>query len=119
MKQVFGIAKSVVFPYQNTPLNGFNFVCNIGLPLYLLVDTCAKLSTTQDRYKDNFYGNFAKAFCIIPLATASILPLQLAVGVTGVCYLANKVCLNWAINKTQPAPAPHPARDPNVDFERS
>lgn len=106
MKQVLGAAKSIVFPYQNTPINAFNFVCNIGLPLYRLVDTCAKLSATNAKFKDDYYGNFAKAFCVLPLATSCILPLELAVGVTGVCYVANKICLHWATNKPQPAPAP-------------
>ncbi len=109
MKQVLGTLKNVVFPYQNTPINAFNFVCNIGLPLYRLVDTCATLSATPNARKDDFYGNFAKAFCVLPLATASVLPLELAVGVTGVCYVANKICLHWATNKPQPVPAPTPA----------
>ncbi len=102
MKQVLQTVGNIVLPYKNAPvLNGVNAVVNIGLPLKCLLTTFATLAVTPAAHKDEFWGNVAKAACIVPLATACTLPFQLACISTAVCYGINQVCLNWATNRRQ------------------
>ncbi len=108
MHPVLQTVSNIVLPYKNAPvLNGVNAVVNFGIPLKCLLTTFATLAATPAPHKDEFWGNVAKAACIVPLATACTLPFGLACITTAVCFGVNTVSLKWATNKRQePVVAP-------------